>query len=92
MARIQIKQEFTMPRKELRKEVERLAETMQDQFQLDCNWQSKNCLNFQRTGAKGQIDIGKNDFELNAELGMLMSAFKGNIEEAIRSFIDEHVY
>lgn len=92
MARIQIKQEFTMPRKELRKEVERLAETMHDQFSLDCNWQSKNCLNFQRTGAKGQIDIGKNDFELNAELGMLMSAFKGNIEEAIRSFIDEHVY
>lgn len=81
-----------MPRKKLRKEVDRLAETMQEQFQLDCNWRSKNCLDFQRGGAKGQIEIGKEKFELTAELGMLMSAFKGTIEAEIRKFIDEHIY
>ena len=55
VASIQIKQEFTMPRKELRKEVARLAKAMQEQFQLDCNWRSRDCLEFQRSGAKGQI-------------------------------------
>ena len=92
VANIQIKQEFTMPRKELRKEVERLAEAMQEQFQLDCSWRSRDCLDFQRSGAKGQIEIGKNEIELTARLGMLMSAFKGPIESEIRQFISKHIY
>ena len=92
VATIQIRREFTMPRKKLRKKLEELAANMQDKWQLDCQWQSKNCLDFQRSGAKGTIEIHKHELELNAELGMLMSAFKDTIEEEINKFIDQHVY
>lgn len=92
MASIQIKREFTMPRKELRQQLQQLADNLQDQLQLDCTWSSKNCLEFQRSGAQGKIDIGKHDFELTAQLGLMMSAFKGTIEQEIGKFIDEHIY
>ena len=92
MAYIQIKREFTMPRAKLRKELDRLAKSMQEQWQLNCAWQSDDCLDFQHSGAKGRIEIGDHEFELNAKLGLLMSAFKGTIEDEIRKFIDTHVY
>jgi putative polyhydroxyalkanoate system protein len=92
LAYIQIKREFTMPRAKLRKELGRLATSMQDQWHLNCIWQSDDCLDFRHSGARGRIEIGDQEFELNAKLGLLMSAFKGPIEDEIRKFIDTHVY
>lgn len=92
MAGIQIKREFTMPRKKLRKQLDNLAAALEEKWQLHCEWQSKNCLNFSHSSVQGQIEIGKNEFELTAELGLLMSAFKSTIEEEIAKFVDEHVY
>lgn len=92
VADIQMKREFTMPRKEVRKQLKNLADQMQDQFQLNCEWSSKNCLDFQRSGASGHIEIHKKEVELTAKLGMLMSAFKGTIEQEISKFMDKHLY
>jgi putative polyhydroxyalkanoate system protein len=92
VATIQIRREFTMPRAKLRKELNRLAATMQEQWQLACEWQSDDCLDFRHSGAKGRIEIGAREFELNAKLGILMSPFKGTIEDEICKFIDTHVY
>ena len=38
---------------------------------------------------KGTLRVCADHFELNAELGMLLSAFKGPIEEAITRNLDE---
>jgi len=92
MASIQIKQAFTMPYDELKEGLDQLAGKLGRQYQLDCNWDSEDCLCFKRSGADGQINIGDQEFELTVKLGMLMSAFKGTIEQEIQGFIDEYIY
>lgn len=92
MASIQIKQSFSMPYDELKEGLDQLADKLGQQYQLDCDWQSEECLSFRRTGAEGEVNIGDQEIELHVSLGMLMSAFKGTIEKEIRDFIDEHIY
>lgn len=92
MASIQIKQDFTMPYDELKEGLDKLADKLGQQYQLDCNWDSDECLSFKRSGAAGQVSIGDQQIELNVTLGMLMSAFKSTIESEIQGFIDEYIY
>ncbi len=81
-----------MPREKLRKELDGLAQQLGQELQLDCEWQTDDCLGFRRSGAEGQINIGEEEFELTITLGMLMEFFRGKIEREIREFIDQHIY
>jgi len=92
MASIQIKQDFTMPYDELKVGLDKLADKLGKQYQLDCSWDSEECLSFKRAGAQGQVSIGDQEVELTVSLGMMMSAFKGAIEREIKGFIDEYIY
>lgn len=92
MASIQIKQAFTMPYDELKEGLDKLAGKLGDQYQLDCGWESGERLCFTRSGADGKVDIGADEIDLEVNLGMMMSAFKGPIEREIQSFIDEFIY
>lgn len=92
MASIRIKQAFTMPYDELREGLDKLAEKLGDQYQLDCGWESDDRLCFSHSGADGKIEIGEKEIDLQINLGMLMSAFKGIIEREVHSFIDEFIY
>lgn len=92
MASIQIKQPFTMPYDDLKAGLDELADRLGRQYQLDCGWESDDCLCFRRSGADGQVNIGDREIELNVKLGLMMSAFKSTIEKEIQGFIDEHIY
>lgn len=92
MASIQIKQAFTMPYDELKEGLDKLADKLGQQYQLDCGWESDERLCFKRSGADGQINIGEQEVDLTVNLGMLMSPFKGTIEQEIQGFIDEYIY
>lgn len=92
MPSIQIRREFTMPRAELRDQMEDLIANLREKWPLQCEWQSEDCLSFHYSGVKGRIEIGENEFEVNAELGMLMGALKSTIETEITRLIDQHVY
>jgi len=92
MSSIQINQPFTMPRAKLRDELDTLAQQLGQDLDLRCEWQSDDCLNFERNGAKGQINIGDEELELTITLGMLLKVFRGTIEQKLYEFIDEHIY
>lgn len=92
MAAININKGYTMPREELKEQLNELAEKLEQKFQLDCSWQSDDCLGFKRSGADGQLNIREQDLELRINLGFLLQAFKGTIEQQIQEFIDEHIY
>lgn len=81
-----------MPRDDLRGELDKLAQKLGQELQLDCEWQSDNCLNFKRSGANGQINIGEDSIDLTITLGMLMELFRDPIEQKLTAFIDEHIY
>jgi putative polyhydroxyalkanoate system protein len=92
MASIEINKPFTMPRDELREQLDQLAAKLGDDLQLKCEWQSDDCLGFKRSGAEGEINIGEAEIGMEVRLGMLMNAFRGPIEKQIQEFLDEHIY
>jgi len=92
MSSIEINAPFTMPRDKLRAELGKLAEQLGEELQLDCEWQSDDCLNFARSGIQGEINIGDEEIDLNISLGLMLVLFKGKIEQEILGFIDEHIY
>ena len=92
MSTIEISKTFTMPRDQLREQLDDLARQLGQKLQLNCEWTSDDCLNFRRSGADGQINIGDEEIELTITLGMLMEFFRDKIESEILAFIDQHIY
>ena len=92
MSRVKINKAFTMPREELEEKLQLLAEKVTEEYQLNCEWQSDDCLSFQRSGVQGEINIDGEEVGFSAKLGLLLSAFRGNIESEVQKFFDEHVY
>ncbi|MFW2403700.1 MAG: polyhydroxyalkanoic acid system family protein [Gammaproteobacteria bacterium] len=92
MASIQIKQAYTMPYDELKEGLDKLAGKLGEQYQLECDWDSDDCMCFSRSGADGKVEIGEEEIDLQVNLGMMMSAFKGTIEREIQTFMDEFIY
>ena len=81
-----------MPRDKLRDQLDDLAEQLGQELQLNCEWQTEDCLEFSRSGANGQINIGDDEIELTISLGMIMKLFRDKIEREILEFIDQHIY
>ena len=81
-----------MPREELEEKLQLLAEKVTNEWQMSCEWQSDDCLGFRRSGVEGEINIDGDEVEFTAKLGMLLRAFRGNIESNVEKFFDEHVY
>lgn len=92
MSSIDISAPFTMPRDKLRDELGKLAEQLAEELQLNCEWQSEDCLDFHRSGLHGQINIEGEQIDLHITLGLLLMMFKGKIEHELHEFIDEHIY
>ena len=92
MSTIEISKAFTMPRDKLREQLGDLAEQLGQEFQLNCEWLSDDCLDFRRSGVNGQINISDEEIEMTISLGLLMEFFRGKIESEILAFIDQHIY
>jgi putative polyhydroxyalkanoate system protein len=87
MSNIHIKRRHRVPRDELRKRVERLAQDLKAKLNADYAWKGDS-LRFKRSGASGSIDIAEDAIELNIKLGLMLSPMKGKIEESIKKNLD----
>ena len=87
MASIHIKRNHNLGIDNARTEVEKLAQTLRSDLQIDYAW-SGNKLVFQRSGATGTIDVGADFIDLDIKLGMALSLLKGTIEESINNKLD----
>jgi putative polyhydroxyalkanoate system protein len=92
MANIEFNKPFTMPREDLDNELQQLADKLGEEMQLNCEWSSDDCLDFRRSGAAGQINIGDEELALTIKLGMLLSPFRSTIEAEIKQFMDDRIY
>ena len=59
-----------------------------ERFGVDYDWDG-DTLNFARGGVDGKIDLTPESLRVTANLGFLMSAFKGPIESEIKRVLDE---
>ncbi len=60
----------------------RLAQELESGYGMRCEWQG-DVLRFERPGVSGVMTVSADLIELNAELGFLLSAFKGQIEDQL---------
>lgn len=67
------------------------AEQVEEEFDMQCTYEegdTADTVYFTRAGVKGQLQVLHDQFELRAELGFLVSAFKGRIEQEITQQLD----
>lgn len=67
------------------------AEKVEQKFDMDCTYEeggTQDTLHFSRTGVKGTLLVDAHQFELKAELGFLLGAFKERIEAEISEKLD----
>ena len=92
MADIHIEREHNMGLTEARKTAFQWAEQVEEKFDMACTYeegQTSDEVSFTRSGVKGTLTVTKDRFELNAQLGFLLGAFKDKIEGEIVKNLDE---
>ena len=88
MSRIDIRHPHTLPKAEARKAVQEVAEKLDARFGMSSRWEG-DVLHFTRSGVDGHIALAPNELHVTAQLGFLLSAMKGSIEQEIRRVLSE---
>ena len=67
------------------------AEMAEKKFDMECTYEegdTEDTLVFSRTGVKGTLLVDAHQFEMKAQLGFLLGAFKDRIEQEIGDQLD----
>ncbi|MGB5736917.1 MAG: polyhydroxyalkanoic acid system family protein [Thiohalocapsa sp.] len=88
MSKIHVTRNHALGLEAARVEVERIAQRIQDEFGADYVWDG-DTLRFSRSGVSGHISVTATSLELIIQLGLLLSAMKGQIEQKIVTKIDQ---
>jgi putative polyhydroxyalkanoate system protein len=90
MATIDIVRSHKLGRAEARKAVNKLAAEISKKLDAKTRWEG-DTLEFNRSGAKGTIDVDDKKLRINVELGLMLSAMRGMIEKEINSYLDQYL-
>ncbi len=91
MAELNIVREHALGLAKARKLAFKWAEQVEQEFDMQCTYsEGKHTdeVDFVRAGIKGNLIVTKDRFELRAQLGFLLGAFKGTIEAEIVKNLD----
>ena len=91
MAEIHIRREHRLGLVKARKTAWQWAELAEEKFGLACTvieGESSDVVEFSRTGLDGRLVVEANAFDLTAELGFLLGAFRRRIEAGIEENLD----
>jgi putative polyhydroxyalkanoate system protein len=92
MADIHIHRPHSLGLPGARKVAAQWAEKAQSKLEMTCAYaqgEQADELQFSRPGVKGTLQVCGDHFELDAQLGFLLSAFKEQIESEIAKNLDE---
>lgn len=87
MARIHLQHDHSLGLEAAKARINDIASQIQSRLGVETEW-SGNTLSFRRSGANGTIDVGDKSVTIEAELGLLMSPFKGEVEKQLRGYLD----
>jgi putative polyhydroxyalkanoate system protein len=90
MTRIHLQRVHVLGLDGVRRAVQKAAEEMAQSHEVESSWEG-DVLRFSRAGLTGSLEVSESQVVLNAELGMLMSAFKPRIEEQIQKRFDHYL-
>lgn len=89
MSDIKLKRKHALGLKKGKAAAQKVADDLATHFDMKSEWDG-NLLSFSRSGVKGVLEITKDSVEVNAKLGLLLSAFKPRIEEQINKNFDKY--
>ncbi len=91
MAELNIVRQHTLGLAKARQVAFKWAEQAEQEFDMQCTYtEGKHAdeVDFVRPGVSGNLTVTKDRFELRAQLGFLLGAFKGKIEAEIVKNLD----
>jgi putative polyhydroxyalkanoate system protein len=91
MAEIRIRREHRLGLAKARKTAWRWAELAEEKFGLACTvieGETSDVVEFSRAGLDGRLLVEADAFDLSAELGFLLGAFRQRIEAGIEENLD----
>lgn len=92
MANLHIHRDHTLGLAKARQVAWAWAEQAEKEFGMDCTYQEGDAEDevcFKRSGVTGTLRVNKSVFELDAQLGFLLGAFKDKIEAEIVKNLDQ---
>jgi putative polyhydroxyalkanoate system protein len=92
VADLHILREHSLGLTEARKIAFRWAEYAEKAFDMTCVYEEGEAQDevcFTRPGVQGRLSVTQNKFEINAQLGFLLSTFKSSIERDIVKKLDD---
>jgi putative polyhydroxyalkanoate system protein len=91
MSDIKIRRAHSMPHDKARAAAEKMAKTLQKEFQLAYEWaeDDENVLVFERPGVNGELTVAPKHVEMEVKLGLLLKMMKPTIERHINQHLDE---
>jgi putative polyhydroxyalkanoate system protein len=87
MAKIAVSCNHTLPHDRARDVAARLARDLQQRYQIEYHWAGDDVV-FKRAGVSGRVHVTDRCIEVDASLGLLLSAMKPTIEREIRAELD----
>lgn len=87
MANIHIKRNHNLGLDAAHQQVERIAENLKQELSVDYQWDGNELL-FNRSGANGKIQVSPDCIICDVKLGLMLSAMRGKIEDAINDKLD----
>lgn len=91
MADIRIHRDHALGLKRAREIAWAWAEQAEAKFDMECTvleGETSDTVEFTRSGVKGELIVAPDHFDLHARLGLLLGAFKGQIEREIEGELD----
>ncbi len=91
MAEIRIHRDHALGLKKAREIAWQWAEQVEEKFDMACTvheGDDEDTVEFTRSGVKGELTVAADHFELVAQLGFLLGAFKATIETEIQKELD----
>ncbi|GAB3332776.1 polyhydroxyalkanoic acid system family protein [Marilutibacter aestuarii] len=88
MPSIDIRHAHSLSPDQARQAVEEVAGKLSERFGVACEWCGDR-VDFNTSGVQGRIALEPGQVHVTAQLGLLMSAFKGPIETEIRRVLAE---
>lgn len=91
MSTICIQRSHNLSSIEVKNKIDQIILEIEKKLEFSSYWESETYLSFKRKGAKGFIEIGEDEFELNLKLGMMFKMLKNTIRKEIIAVIDSHL-
>ena len=88
MPTIDIRHTHALAADRAREAVQHIAETLASRFGVEHGWQGDSLM-FRRSGVDGRVHLEPGAVRVTAELGFLLGAMKGTIEDEIRRVLKE---